>query len=107
MTPEAWAEAEVLRPFGMGNPSPLFLDAGGAIPSVQPLGKTGKVFKVLLGRCELVAFDEERLLERVTPQGWIYRPRQEVWRGRRQLRLYLERIVQGAPVGSAAGGCVG
>ena len=107
LTPEAWAEAEVLRPFGMGNPSPLFLDAGGAIPSVQPLGKTGKVFKVLLGRCELVAFDEERLLERVIPQGWIYRPRQEVWRGRRQLRLYLERIVQGAPVGSVAGGCVG
>ena len=107
LTPTVWEEAERLRPFGMGNPHPLFLQRG-TEHRVMPLGKTGKVCRVLVPGGEMVAFDEERTLDRASPWGWVYRPRQEAWRGRRQLRFYLERVVQDPQDGTGAlGRCCG
>ncbi|MCX7828342.1 MAG: DHH family phosphoesterase [Thermanaerothrix sp.] len=86
-----------LKPFGMGNPSPLLFHRGGF--SVEPMGKTGRVSRLVASGRELVAFAPPAELEGLDVVGFVYRPKLEYWRGRRRLKLYLERAVLEGPGG--------
>ncbi|WP_245522710.1 single-stranded-DNA-specific exonuclease RecJ [Thermanaerovibrio velox] len=92
-------DVERLKPFGMGNPAPLLFHRGGF--SVEPMGKTGRVSRLVASGRELVAFASQSDLEGLDLVGFVYRPKLEFWRGKKRLKLYLERAVLAGPEGGS------
>ncbi|ACZ19446.1 phosphoesterase RecJ domain protein [Thermanaerovibrio acidaminovorans DSM 6589] len=84
-------DLDALGPFGMGNPAPLLYHPGGF--QVEPMGRTGRVSKLLAQGREIVAFASPLELQGMEARGIVYRPKMEAWRGRRRLKLYLEKVV--------------
>lgn len=89
LDPSVEEDLELLGPFGMGNPWPMLYHPGGF--SVEPLGRSGRVSRLVADGWDLVAFAPPAELECLHVEGFVYRPKLEVWRGRRRLKLYLER----------------
>ncbi|MDO4987508.1 MAG: DHH family phosphoesterase [Synergistes sp.] len=91
---DTWSEAELLGPFGMENPSPAMYLPYSGIKRVLPLGKNGKHVKVETSEGELLAFGGAELFnDRHEIEGFVYKPKVDVWKNVTSLRFILEKMV--------------
>lgn len=85
-----------LGPFGNGNPAPAFFVPRRDDSVYEPLGKQGLHLKINRKDHTLLAFRGARQIQECDHiAGWIYRPRLNVWRGRRYLQFVVDKIVLG------------
>ncbi|EEX47824.1 MULTISPECIES: single-stranded-DNA-specific exonuclease RecJ [Jonquetella] len=85
-----------LGPFGNGNPAPSFFVPSCADEVYEPLGKDGRHLTVNCRGARLLAFGGARQIDDAPGiAGWIYQPRINVWRGRRNVQFVVDKIVLG------------
>jgi len=90
-----WEAMQELRPFGEGNPEPLFLTRNVQVRRAVPVGADGAHLKLTLSDgwavWDGIAFRQgewaERILGRVDV---VYRLRQDVWNGEPRLQLEVQ-----------------
>jgi single-stranded-DNA-specific exonuclease len=94
LTPGEWRQVCRLGPFGVGNPSPLFLSPSGSW-SARPLGRDGRHARLDVGGIPFVAWGGAELCSPLSSdvRGWIWRARLERFRGERSLQRFVERVV--------------
>ncbi|NWJ98258.1 MAG: single-stranded-DNA-specific exonuclease RecJ [Chloroflexi bacterium] len=96
--PTAFAQSNLLAPFGSGNPAPLFLTRGLVLRAARSVGTTGAHLRLRLldpqqGRLvEAIAFREG--LQATTlilgqRLDLVYTLEQKTWQGRKQLEIHL------------------
>lgn len=98
-SPALWNQLTRLGPFGKGNPHPLlFAEQESRIPK-KHFGAGGKHLAFLHGDMEVIAWNGTTFFERYGfPQGIVYRPRLNLWRGRSRIQLILEHAVYEKPI---------
>jgi single-stranded-DNA-specific exonuclease len=91
------AELEGLGPFGVGNPTPIFLTPGVSVLEVRPLGRTGDHLRFLLeheGRTlSAKAWRKAGKLSRIDTGQTVdlaHRPEINSWNGRQSVELVVE-----------------
>jgi len=105
---EVVEELEGLGPFGMGNPTPLFLTPAVRVLEVKPLGRTGDHLKFLLEHSGKTlyakAWRKAGKLSHVDAGQTVdlaHRPEINTWNGRRSVELVVEGMKQ-PPTSSSA-----
>ncbi|NCC95397.1 MAG: single-stranded DNA exonuclease RecJ [Synergistales bacterium] len=89
-----WNDLMRIGPFGQDNPFPLFFLPRMGMERVRSLGNGGIHAKISLGDVELLAFNgAQQHMSMDDILGWIYRPRLNRWRGKRELQFVIEKIV--------------
>jgi len=87
-------EIILLSPFGNGNPRPLFYHEWKGTEKVRPLGKDGLHRKISIKDVDILAFNSVDHLSAIRePEGLVYYPRLDTWRGKTRLQLILEAII--------------
>ncbi len=96
-TPETARRLEALAPFGVGNPSPVFLAKNVALDSPRAVGENGKHLKMRLRWHDLdheaIYFGAGSRLETLPPEADIlYRPTVSEYRGRVSVQCQLQAM---------------
>ncbi len=89
-----WKQVSRLGPFGKGNPYPLlFGEQPRDIPK-RRFGTGGKHMAFAHGEMEIVAWNGTSFFERYGfPNGVVYRPKLNTWKGRTRVQLIMEHPV--------------
>lgn len=89
-----WNDLRRIGPFGQDNPFPCFFVPKKGGERLLPLGSGGIHGKIALEDGELLVFNgAEQHLSMDGIHGWIYRPRFNRWRGRKEIQFVVEKIV--------------
>lgn len=104
LTPQFLAVLAELEPFGIGNPSPLFLARKLVVANKWLMGNTGQHLKLMVsnGRDQFPALIFNRAhewLERTTMVDLVFTVSEDTWQGRRQVNLVVEDF---RPIGGLA-----
>jgi single-stranded-DNA-specific exonuclease len=87
-----------LRPFGLGNPTPLFLTRNVKVRSLKAVGSNGRHIKLVLEKdgafAEAIAFDLSSNSSVRVDQSFdiVYSIEENVWQGNKSLQLVLKDI---------------
>jgi single-stranded-DNA-specific exonuclease len=94
-----YAMLKSLKPYGMGNPQPIFLSRNVYIRDLKIIGKEGKHFRMLLQQdnklIEAVAFNMVDILPKLQSDEYIdivYSIDENTWNGNPRLQLKLKDI---------------
>ena len=100
LTPQFLRELELLEPYGLGNPRPVFLTRGLKVKTLQPK-KSGKSFRSILWATdgaltyEVVVPERARILfdfEPGVPFDLVYTVDEKRWEGERMIVLEAKDI---------------
>lgn len=97
ITFERYDEIQRLKPFGAGNPEPVFLSTQVRVHGIRFMGKEGRHvrFKAAQGNraLQVVAFNKRDMFEHSAAEGdtmdLVYEIRMDTWQGRKRLQLNL------------------
>ncbi len=98
ITPDFFKTLQVFKPFGIGNPKPLFLIQDFIPVSVEYLGKDGKHLKFLekTGKLSINAFGFGEYYEELSDKekfSLVVEVSEEVWMGRKKTVLNVRDII--------------
>ena len=94
LTLSSLEDLKEIGPFGQANPFPSFFTARKSTEKLVPLGAGGLHCKIELKGATLIAFNgAQQHLSMEKIEGWIYRPKVNRWRGKKELQFVVEKLV--------------